>query len=497
MKVKINAPKINAKLNTQLVYPELEDLEVTPSSIEQDFKSNKYGYDNVKVKEVETDTLNVTPTTENQEYIGLYGIVNISGVDSSIDSNIKAENIKEGVEILGVEGSVVPEKTSIALKLYDWDGTLLYWYDKEGALALEELPIPNTEYELLQFQEWNWSLENIKDYITTYPDSVLQVGATYTSTDGQDHYYSYNERLELPNSSIYMVKKGTTTYDASLVGRGCLRKSNIPRNSSIASYFRGASSLESIVIPKTITSLNNQAFYDCRSVHSIILPDSITTLGSSCFQSCFNLKSINLPKNITSIPDKIFGSDSSLENVIIPNSVTSIGDQAFTGCRSIESIKLPDSITTIRSYAFQNCHSIKEINLPSSLKTIGGNAFQYCRSLTLKNPNFPNGLTSIGANVFYDCYAISKVSFSENLTSIGDLAFSYTRSLSDIVIKGTPTMAGVNAFQGIPSNARFYVWRENLSWFETATNWSTYYADGKIVAIEDYVEYLTSIGIDV
>ena len=39
--------------NNIKIYPELEDLEVTPSKIEQNFKSKKYGYGNVKVKAVE------------------------------------------------------------------------------------------------------------------------------------------------------------------------------------------------------------------------------------------------------------------------------------------------------------------------------------------------------------------------------------------------------------------------------------------------------------
>jgi hypothetical protein len=39
--------------------------------------------------------------------------------------------------------------------------------------------------------------------------------------------------------------------------------------------------------------------------------------------------------------------------------------------------------------------------------------------------------------------------------------------------------------------------RSDLSWFETETNWSTIYTQGHIVAIEDYIEYLESLGFDV
>jgi len=53
--------------------------------------------------------LEVTPTTDEQvftheESIG-YDTVTVSGVDASVDSNIIPENIKKGIEILGVEGT--------------------------------------------------------------------------------------------------------------------------------------------------------------------------------------------------------------------------------------------------------------------------------------------------------------------------------------------------------------------------------------------------------
>jgi hypothetical protein len=51
-------------------------------------------------------------------------------------------------------------------------------------------------------------------------------------------------------------------------------------------------------------------------------------------------------------------------------------------------------------------------------------------------------------------------------------------------------------FGNNPSNQRYYVHRSDLAWFETATNWSAIYGEGKIVAAADCIEYLQSIGID-
>lgn len=89
IKVKIKLTgSITGKLNgsTIVVEPELENLEVTPSTEEQVFKSKKYGFDEVRV----------------------------NGITAEIDEDIKPENIKAGVNILGVNGSYEGVDTSDA-----------------------------------------------------------------------------------------------------------------------------------------------------------------------------------------------------------------------------------------------------------------------------------------------------------------------------------------------------------------------------------------------
>lgn len=95
------------EMDIQKVYPELENLEITPSGIEQNFKSEKYyGYNNVKVKEVESDTLDVIPTEENQQITGLFGIVNVN----KIPEKYVVPKVIENTLILSrgeVEGGVI------------------------------------------------------------------------------------------------------------------------------------------------------------------------------------------------------------------------------------------------------------------------------------------------------------------------------------------------------------------------------------------------------
>lgn len=90
------------KLNnpTVILEPELEDLTVTPTGDEQHFKSEKYGYDNVIVKAVESQEINITPAKEQQVEEGLFNKVTVLG-----DENLIPENIKEGTSIFGVVGT--------------------------------------------------------------------------------------------------------------------------------------------------------------------------------------------------------------------------------------------------------------------------------------------------------------------------------------------------------------------------------------------------------
>ena len=93
--------------------------------------------------------------------------------------------------------------------------------------------------------------------------------------------------------------------------------------------------------------------------------------------------------------------------------------------------------------------------------------------------------------------SLPKIHIPSNVISIGNNAFNNCKCLCDVLNECKATLANTNAFNNLPSNYRIYVPHADLSWFETATNWATIYTQGHIVAIEDYIDYLESIGFNV
>ena len=95
-----------------------------------------------------------------------------------------------------------------------------------------------------------------------------------------------------------------------------------------------------------------------------------------------------IPDSVTSIGEKAFWVCSNLTSITIPNSVTSIGEGAFSGCSSLTSITIPDSVTSIGYSAFDNCTNLENFTCPSPLASQLKNALLETRTPSIIH--FPN-----------------------------------------------------------------------------------------------------------
>ena len=211
---------------------------------------------------------------------------------------------------------------------------------------------------------------------------------------------------------------------------------NIPNSvTTIGNYaFSNCSGLTSINIPNSVNSIGNSAFFNCSGLTSIkvesgntkydsrnncnaiietntntliagcnnaIIPNSVTTIGNSAFFNCSGLTSINIPNSVTTIGNYAFYKCTSLTSITIPNSVTTIGNRAFYGCRGLASviseIKDPQQVS-LGTNVFYNTDAILYVpaGTKSSYEAISGwknsfsEIFEVGGGIAVDETNFPD-----------------------------------------------------------------------------------------------------------
>ena len=124
---------VDASINTQEITPDVGYLgikKVTVNGVDNTIDNNitadniKHGVDILGVTGTYapvTTPIEITPSTQEQVKVPEMGVdgfdsVTVHAVDKNIDSNIQAGNIRKGVEILGVTGE-------FGVELYDYDNT--------------------------------------------------------------------------------------------------------------------------------------------------------------------------------------------------------------------------------------------------------------------------------------------------------------------------------------------------------------------------------------
>lgn len=138
--------------------------------------------------------------------------------------------------------------------------------------------------------------------------------------------------------------------------------------------------IDELTIPDGVTGIGARAFQYKSNLKRVTLSDSVTSVGKYAFYQS-GLESVNIPRSMTSIEANAFCGAGNLKSVTIPSSVTSIGGSAFNGCSSLKSVTIPNRVTSIEAWTFANCNGLEKVSIPASVTSIGDVAFYGCNTL--------------------------------------------------------------------------------------------------------------------
>lgn len=239
-----------------------------------------------------------------------------------------------------------------------------------------------------------------------------------------------------------------------------------------------------VVLPDSITIINNRAFY-CTRITSINISKNIKKIGSGAFAGCVNLTQFTVdPENnvYATIDDVIYdktqrmlvsfplGKEMETAMFNIPDGIKGIDDYAFyTGGMVLNELKvqLPESIEQIGDYAFYGFSNLSTgdlatneygmlsntatYHLPEALEEIGEYAF--ANSRFSRGMSINSALKQIKGHAFENSY-LGNITFSEssNLESIGEYAFSHsviTTGNNELILPSSIEELEEGAFEGI------------------------------------------------
>lgn len=263
----------------------------------------------------------------------------------------------------------------------------------------------------------------------------------YSNYDNWDEIENWGlnlQKFDLSNGSDIVVPNDIDGIPVTYVRGLTAELTSIKLPSSLIKIkddaFNSMDTLKSLVIDGGAPNLNElgeRSFSGCSNIEELDLSNSkLTSIPEGAFAYCKNLKTIKLPSTITSIGDEAFYNCQSLTNIegLDKCNLKSIGSAAFSNCKALENLDFSKStFTNVPSKAFNGCSALAKITLPNTLTTIGGYAFYACYGipqLDLSN----TALTTLENYALYQMRETTKFSLPDSISSIGTHAFSVSTS---------------------------------------------------------------------
>ncbi len=284
--------------------------------------------------------------------------------------------------------------------------------------------------------------------------------------DGKSTYYSQAISIEVKNPFInsgpslthYYGNGGTVEFpdDLAVTDIGQFAFSNfdyVEKDPSMGDvinddypdllkiWFIGDDTIEKIILPHGVEKIGSYAFANLTALKEIVLPSTLTMIDQGAFLGCTSLTTIsymdengrittgNGLKGVKLINQSAF-QNTKLNGTYSFDNAVAIASYAFAGNKSLDGVILGENTISVGNYAFSGNETLKTLTVNSSKIKLGTYAFEGCKALkevSLNTEVIPTGL-------FDGAAKLEKVTLGSNLSVMSEYAFRNT-ALSSLTIE--------------------------------------------------------------
>lgn len=233
--------------------------------------------------------------------------------------------------------------------------------------------------------------------------------------------------------------------------------------------------ISSVIISSGITTIGEEAFYNCQNLTHVEIPNSVTLIEYAAFCDCISLVSLALPNSLTSetVYSGAFNRCEGLTSLTLPETMENINRNVFAGCSNLTSVTMPQNMDVQNSYLYitkdgiryriLNGHEVEVSfgdysgNLVIPPTITAGNTYNVVSISFLGNNNslssitIPNSVTKIEDGAFMNCSKLSSVTMPEDLdVSKGKLVYTAPDGFKYYIFSGSK--AAVTSYKGSDEN---------------------------------------------
>lgn len=212
------------------------------------------------------------------------------------------------------------------------DGYNIFTSDDGGSNSYRRVKINANRYSPTYYYCLNHPC-----YIFT--ETGIASEAITSGTCGENATWNF----DFDTKTLYIEGKGATesiSDDATLKGIEWIQP-------SIEKVVYGEGITE--IAPFSAQKINTHIVYNepLQDITELVLPSTLTTIDDYAFAFYLKVKDVQIPYGVTTIGNNAFSDCYKIENVVLPGTVKKIGNYAFSVCDSLNSITIPASVTEI------------------------------------------------------------------------------------------------------------------------------------------------------